>query len=65
MNKVINLGDVFNVLPPHFGSSPSIPDTNGDGIIDWSPRRDLVPDGFINLGDVFMVLPPYFGYMCT
>ncbi len=65
MNTVVNLGDVFNVLPPHFGSSPSNPDTNGDGIDDWSPRRDLVPDGFINLGDVFMVLPPYFGSNCT
>ncbi len=55
MNAVINLGDVFNVLPPYFGTS--VPPT--------SPRRDLVPDGFINLGDVFMLLPPYFGYICT
>ncbi len=65
MNTFVNLADVFNVLPPYFGSSPGNPDTNGDGIDDWSPRRDLVPDGFINLGDVFMVLPPYFGSNCT
>ncbi len=64
-NRVINLGDVFNVLPPHFGSSPGMPDTDGDGVADWSPRRDLVPDGVINLGDVFMVLPPVFGTSCT
>ncbi len=57
MNTVINLGDVFNVLPPYFGTSP--PDPN------YSVRRDLVPDGVINLGDVFMVLPPYFGSSCT
>ncbi len=54
-NTIINLGDVFNVLPPHFGTS--VPPT--------SPRRDLVPDGFINLADVFKVLPPYFGTSCT
>ncbi len=65
MNTFINLGDVFNVLPPYFGSSPGIPDTNGDTVPDWSVRRDLQPNGFINLGDVFMVLPPYFGSMCT
>ena len=65
MNTFINLGDVFNVLPPYFGSSPGLPDTNGDTIPDWSVRRDLQPNGFINLGDVFMVLPPYFGWNCT
>ncbi len=65
MNAVVNLADLFNVLPPYFGSSPSNPDTNGDTVPDWSPRRDLVPDGFINLADVFMVLPPYFGSSCT
>ncbi len=65
MSTLIDLGDLFNVLPPYFGSSPSNPDTNGDGVIDWSVRRDLAPDGFINLGDVFMVLPPTFGSSCT
>jgi hypothetical protein len=65
MNTVINITDVFNVLPPVFGSSPAVPDTNGDGIIDWSIRRDLWPDGVINITDVFLVLPPFFGSSCT
>ncbi len=63
-NQIINLADLFSVLPPYFGSSPSNPDTNGDGIADWSPRADLSPDGLINLGDVFPVLPPVFGAGC-
>jgi hypothetical protein len=64
-NQVVNITDVFEVLPPYFGSSPSNPDTNGDGIDDWNSRRDLVPDGVINILDVFMVLPPWFGSSCT
>ena len=57
MNAVINLTDLFNVLPPYFGSSTGDPD--------YSERRDLVPDGVINLSDVFKVLPPTFGQTCT
>ena len=52
------------MLPPYFGSSPGIPDTNADGTIDWSPRRDLEPSGFINIIDVSKVLPPVFGSTC-
>ncbi|MHC4091954.1 MAG: hypothetical protein ACYSVY_17090, partial [Planctomycetota bacterium] len=64
-SQVINITDVFEVLPPYFGSSPSIPDTNGDTIPDWSVRRDLSPDEVINITDVFLVLPPWFGKTCT
>jgi len=57
MNRIINLGDVFPVLPPTFGKSA--------GQVGFSARADLVPDGIINLGDVFPVLPPTFGQSCT
>ena len=57
MNTVVNITDVFNVLPPYFGSSTGDPD--------YTVRRDLVPDGVINITDVFLVLPPYFGSSCT
>jgi len=55
MNKVVNISDVFYLLPPYFGRS--VPPT--------SARRDLAPDGVINISDVFKVLPPYFGASCT
>jgi len=54
-SQVINISDVFYVLPPYFGTS--VPPT--------SARRDLAPDGVINISDVFKVLPPYFGWSCT
>ena len=54
-SKVINISDVFFVLPPTFGTA--VPPT--------SARRDLVPDGVINISDVFKVLPPYFGSSCA
>ncbi len=57
MNRIINLGDVFPVLPPTFGTSTGQPG--------FSARADLMPDGIINLGDVFPVLPPTFGTNCT
>ena len=53
-NKVINISDVVNVLPPYFGTT--VPPT--------SARRDLAPDGVINISDVVKVLPPYFGSSC-
>jgi hypothetical protein len=56
-NTVINISDVFQVLPPHFGSSVGQPD--------YSARVDLAPDGVINISDVFKVLPPHFGSSCT
>ncbi len=56
-NQVINISDVFRVLPPYFGRTSAHPE--------WDPRRDLVPDGVINISDVFRVLPPYFGTSCT
>ena len=54
-NQVINTVDVFQVLPPFFGTA--VPPTEA--------RRDLVPDGFINTVDVFKVLPPFFGSTCS
>ena len=54
-NQVVNISDVFYLLPPTFGTAvPPI-----------SARRDLAPDGVINISDVFKVLPPYFGASCT
>ncbi|MDP2674299.1 MAG: hypothetical protein Q8Q00_05245 [Dehalococcoidia bacterium] len=52
---VINISDVFFLLPPTFGTA--VPPT--------SARRDIVPDNVINISDVFKVLPPYFGVVCT
>ncbi len=52
-NRVINITDVFKVLPPVFGSSAGQPN--------FSTRADLSPDGVINITDVFKVLPPVFG----
>jgi len=54
-SQVINISDLFEVLPPYFGTA--VPPT--------SARRDLAPDGVINISDVFKVLPPYFGASCT
>ena len=54
INRVINILDVGEVLPPAFGTS--VPPT--------SPRRDLLPDGFINILDVGTTLPPTFGQTC-
>jgi len=55
MSKVVNISDVFFLLPPTFGTA--VPPT--------SARRDLVPDNVINISDVFKVLPPVFGSSCT
>jgi hypothetical protein len=57
MNRVINITDVFKVLPPVFGSSTGQPL--------FSERVDVAPDGVINITDVFKVLPPIFGTSCT
>lgn len=57
MNQVINISDLFQVLPPYFGSSLGNPI--------YSERRDLMPDSVINIADLFKVLPPYFGQTCT
>jgi len=54
-NQIVNISDVFQVLPPYFGTVA--PPT--------SPRRDLAPDAVINVSDVFKVLPPFFGLGCT
>jgi len=56
-NKVINILDVGEVLPPYFGLTSSSPD--------WDPRKDLVVDGVINILDVGMTLPPIFGQTCS
>lgn len=64
-NKVVNITDVFNVLPPYFGSSAANPNPKGDGMPEYTARRDLVPDGVINISDVFKMLPPYYGSSCT
>ncbi|MCH7809877.1 MAG: thrombospondin type 3 repeat-containing protein [Chloroflexi bacterium] len=54
-NGVINTTDVFQVLPPTFGT----------GVPPTSVRNDLFPDGVINTTDVFRVLPPFLGSSCT
>ena len=54
-NQVINTTDLFQVLPPTFGTS----------VRPTSPRRDLDPNGVINTTDVFRVLPPFLGSSCT
>ncbi len=56
-DQVVNLADVFQVLPPIFGSSSDDPL--------YSARSDLVPDGVINLGDVLQMFPPIFGTACS
>lgn len=56
-DRIINITDVFKVLPPAFGS--------GTGDPEYSQRADLVPDGVINITDVFRVLPPAFGSTCA
>lgn len=53
----MNITDIFNVLPPYFGSTAA----GGDP---YSPRRDLVPDGVINITDASKMLPPLFGSVC-
>ena len=63
-DQLINLVDLNKILPPPLGSwgaSPGNPDPNGDGTDDWSPRRDIVPDGVINLPDLNKTLPPPLG----
>ena len=40
-NRLINLLDVSQVLPPYFGLTINDPN--------WEPRRDLVPSGGINV----------------
>jgi len=55
-NQVINVTDVFQVLPPNLGTTVPSP----------TPfRYDLSPNGVINTTDVFKVLPPHFGTSCT
>jgi hypothetical protein len=56
-NQVVNVLDLNEVLPPHFGMTSSSPG--------WDPRHDLVVDGVINILDVNMTLPPFFGQTCT
>jgi hypothetical protein len=56
-DRVVNITDAFQVLPPHFGSSMGDPN--------FGERWDLAPDGVINISDVFKVLPPVFGSSCT
>ena len=56
---VINVTDVFQVLPPAFGTSA------GSESPDYSRRADIAPNGVINVTDVFRVLPPVLGSSCT
>ena len=56
-NNSINTTDVFQVLPPVFGSSTGGPT--------YDQRADLSPDGVINTSDVFLVLPPFLGSTCS
>lgn len=57
-NRVVNITDTFQVLPPYYGSSCY-------GGPPYSARRDLAPDCVINITDVFKVMPPVFGSSCT
>lgn len=65
MNQEINVLDVVQMTPPVFGSSTTNPDTDGDGIDDYTPRADLNPDGAINILDVVLITPPVYGSDCT
>ena len=56
-NRVINVLDVGEVLPPYFGL-----DSNDPG---WEPRRDLHANGIINVLDLGQMLPPWFGQSCS
>jgi hypothetical protein len=56
-NRVINILDVGEVLPPWFGLSSDHPN--------WEPRRDLDPNSVINVLDVGKMLPPWFGQSCS
>jgi hypothetical protein len=56
-SQVVNITDLFNVLPPYFGSTAA----DGDP---YNPRRDVAPDGVINITDVSKMLPPLFGGAC-
>jgi len=55
-DRLVNLTDLFEMLPPHFGQSSGNPN--------YSARRDLEPDGVINITDVVRLLPPVFGSTC-
>jgi len=57
-SRVVNISDVFKLLPPVFGSSMA-------GGPPFSTRRDLVRDNVINISDVFQMLPPTFGSSCV
>lgn len=56
-SRVINVTDIFKVLPPTFGMNSANPN--------WDRRRDIAPSGVINTTDVFRVLPPTLGTSCT
>ena len=64
-NQVINIIDLTQLMPPYFGSTAQNPDTNNDGNPEYTPRRDLVPDGVINIIDVNKLLPPVYGSNCN
>jgi len=64
-NRVVNVTDMSQVLPPYYGSSVYRPDTTGDGIAEYTPRRDIASDGVINITDVSAMNPPVFGSTCT
>ncbi len=55
-NRVINITDIFEVLPPYYGSAAGSPN--------YSQRRDLDPNGVLNITDIFRVLP-LVGFSCT
>jgi hypothetical protein len=55
-NRVVNITDVFQVLPPFYGSAA--------GNSNYSQRRDLDPNGVLNITDIFRVLP-LVGFSCT
>jgi len=56
-DRVVNITDVFRMLPPVFGSAAE--DST------YTRRSDLSPDGVINITDIFLMLPPTFGSSCV
>jgi hypothetical protein len=59
-NKVINIVDVYKLVPPVFQSK-----INPGGKEPYQWRRDITGDGHINILDIFKMTPPVFNSTCT
>lgn len=57
-NRVVNITDLVQLLPPFFGSSA--------GSASFTMRRNLdTSNNVINITDLVSLLPPFFGTSCT